>query len=271
MVLRQHPQIYMSPVKEPRFFAFAGNAPNFVGPGSELFNQAVIHEQAAYETLFRQADGYKARGEASPIYLSSYQPVATAQRIQALAPDVRLLAILRQPAQRAWSAYLHHRGLGLEPVGDFCEALAQEAVRTDQHWYPGWRYQQNGMYAANLQPYFDHFDRQQIRVYLYEEWNNQPGAVLADIFQFLEVDPTFKPNLAQRHNVSLVPRHQWLQQLLQKQPPAWGQWLFRRCIKANRRRPVLPAAIYQHLTMQYQTSIQALEQLLKRNLQHWYV
>ena len=160
--------------------------------------------------------------------------------------------------------------MGLEPSGDFLEALAQEPVRTAEHWYPGWRYHQNGSYAANLQPYYDRFARQQIRVYLYEEWNNQPGAVLTDIFQFLEVDPSFKPALAQRHNVSMAPRSQGLQKLLQKPSAAWHQWLVRWCVAANQSRPVLPATVYQQVTGQFQPSIEALEQLLTRSLRNWY-
>lgn len=271
MALRQHPQIYMSPRKEPRFFAFAGQAPRFCGPGSALFRQNVIYERAAYEALFSQADGYQVRGEASPIYLSSYQPAATARQIQALVPDARLIAILRQPAQRAWSAYLHHRRLGLEPLPDFQKALAQETARTAQHWYPGWRYRQNGFYAANLQPYFDLFDRQQIRVYLYEEWNKQPSAVLADIFQFLQVDPSFQPDLTQRYNVSLVPRSQQLQQLLQTRHPAWCRWVYRLCTTLNQSRPQLPPSLYQQLTVQYQASIETLAQLIACDLTDWQV
>jgi Sulfotransferase family len=271
MALRQHPQIYMSPRKEPRFFAFAGQAPNFCGPGSELFRQDVIYERAAYEALFSQAGSDQVRGEASPIYLSSYQPAATAQQIQARVPDARLIAILRQPAQRAWSAYLHHRRLGLEPLPDFRKALAQETARTTQHWYPGWRYRQNGFYAANLRPYFDLFERQQIRVYLYEEWNKQPSAVLADIFQFLQVDPSFQPDLTQRHNVSLVPRSQWLQRLLQNCHGAWCRWLCRLCTTLNQSRPHLPSTIYQQLTAQYRVSIEMLAQLLDRDLTDWQV
>lgn len=271
MALRQHPQIYMSPIKEPRFFTFAGQAPDFCGPGSALFNQGVIYQQEAYAALFHQAKGYQARGEASPIYLSSYRPMETAQRIRAMLPHARLIAIVRQPAERAWSAYLHHRRLGIEPLHDFKQALAQEPMRTAQHWYPGWHYQQNGLYATHLQPYFDLFKRQQIRVYLYEEWNQQPSAVLANIFQFLEVDPTFKPDVAQRHNVSMVPRSQQLQRLLQKLEPRRCKQLFNLLGRLNQTRPLLPTEIYHQLTAQYRASIDALEQLLERSLAMWNV
>src|SRR5688572_28750810 len=67
--LDQHPQIYMSPVKEPRFFAYEGEKPAFVGPGDEAFANSSITEIDAYRALFRGVTGEVAIGEASPNYL----------------------------------------------------------------------------------------------------------------------------------------------------------------------------------------------------------
>ena len=91
VALKQHPQVYMSPVKEPRFFAFQDKPPQFKGPGSDLFKVDIAIEPDAYSALFRQSNGYPVRGEASPIYLSSYQPEITAKKIQDVIPDVKII------------------------------------------------------------------------------------------------------------------------------------------------------------------------------------
>ncbi len=269
MALKEHPEINMSSVKEPRYFAFANNPPNFQGPGSEHFNSNVIRQITDYSQLFNQTDNFPARGEASPIYLSSYQPGETARQIHNLIPDARLIAIIRQPAERAWSAYLHHRRFGFEPLKSFRKALDQENLRKSMNWYPGWRYLQNGLYAENLKPYFELFDREQIRVYFYEDWNNKPAEVITDIFNFLEVDSNYKSNIQLRHNVSLVPRNRWLQNYLENRKTQGNSHFFNRLSKINQSRPLMPKSIHKELTLKYKESIIALEQLLDQKITNW--
>ena len=101
--LKQHPQIYMSPIKEPRFFALEGETLNFNGPTRGI-NQTSINTLEAYSQLFQKVTTEKAIGEASTIYLSS--PKAP-ERIKHYLPDVKLIAILRDPSERAFSSYMH--------------------------------------------------------------------------------------------------------------------------------------------------------------------
>jgi hypothetical protein len=204
--LKQHPQIYMSPVEEPYFFAFVKNPPAFWGPGTEALRRRAVVRLDDYQALFEGVTTETALGEASAIYLSSYYPDATAQSIGGYIPHVRLIAILHQPADRAYARFVFNRLCNDEPLANFRQVLAEEPARIRANWRPGFRYQLNGFYYANIRPYFERFPREQIRVYLYDDWLTNPRQVLHDIFGFLGVDDTFRPNIAKQHDASFMPR-----------------------------------------------------------------
>ena len=92
--LDQHRQIYMSPMKGPRFFAMEGQEPALTGPQDDVVNSRTITRAEDYVALFRGVTDEKAVGEASDWYLSS---VEAPDRIRARIPDAKLIAILRQP------------------------------------------------------------------------------------------------------------------------------------------------------------------------------
>ena len=124
--LDQHPQIYLSPIKEPTFFAasdlLSGGLREHVvrrmerdrsslqahlnGPMSERFHDRLVSEWADYLQLFRNVQSETATGEASASYF--YLPSA-ARAIRACVPDAKLIVILRHPAERAFSQYLAAR------------------------------------------------------------------------------------------------------------------------------------------------------------------
>jgi hypothetical protein len=146
--LRQHSQVYLSyPVKEPNFFAFDGEIIKFNG----LHTQAEtlpdsLTSLVAYEELFKDSMNYPARGEASTLYL--YCP-GTAERIRSLVPDAKLIVVLRQPADRAYSHYIMMVRSGREWLS-FEEALEQERTRIEQSWSPTWHYRETGYYHEQL-------------------------------------------------------------------------------------------------------------------------
>ncbi len=219
--LKQHPQIYMSPIKEPHFFCY-GEAPlpPFAGPGAENVQNRVVSSLAAYQALFAAWRTESAGGEVST---SNFMPRAC-ERIQHYVPAARLILILRQPVARAYSQFLHMRRIGWEPVADFAQALAEEPQRIQQQWLPTLRHLTPGFYYPTLRQYFDCFPREQLRVYLYEEWQAQPLRILREIFAFLQVDEHFTPNLQIRYNKAALPRSQWLAHFLHGAHPL-KRWL----------------------------------------------
>ena len=102
--LQQHPQIYMTPTKETNFLAFEGEVLNFHGPGDESLQDFSITDLKTYQAEFQQVTNELAIGEACPSYL--YLPKA-AKRIKQYIPDTRLIAILRNPVERAYANFLH--------------------------------------------------------------------------------------------------------------------------------------------------------------------
>jgi len=210
--LKQHPDVFMSAVKEPQFFASGAVTENVYGPGDE--SAAVIRDVAAYRALFTNASHARARGEASTIYL--YDEEAPS-RIRAELPEVKLVAVLRDPVERAYSNFLHLVRDGREPLSEFAEALKREPERRTQRWSANWRYRDKGLYACQVERYLQLFDREQIRFYLFEEFDDDPGAIVKDIYRFLGVDSNFTQNLSLRLNVAGVPRSRGLQAIVRRQ------------------------------------------------------
>ncbi|TCJ15544.1 sulfotransferase, partial [Rubrobacter taiwanensis] len=162
--LRQHPQVYMSPTKETNFFALEGQRVAFRGPGvEERINAWTITELSEYERQFAGVRGERAVGEVCPLYLYSER---AAERIKRHVPEVRLIAVLRDPAERAYSSFLMLRRSGREPLEDFAAALEAEDRRVAGGWEYAWHYRRAGYYHEQLSRYYALFDPAQIRVYL---------------------------------------------------------------------------------------------------------
>lgn len=212
--LSEHPQIYMSPVKEPGFFAFEGDKPRFCGPGDERLTNRIVTDIDAYLRLFDKTTDEIAIGEATTLYL---QNLEAAKRIKKYIPNVKLIIILRHPVDRAYSAFMHLKRDSLEEIEDFQQALLAEEKRIKDNWGFLWRYKSMSLYSDALQTYFSHFDSQQIRVYLYEEFNYNPRQILKDIFYFLNVDNQFFPDVLARYNTSGIPKNKALYNFMSKE------------------------------------------------------
>ena len=215
--LGQHPDVFISGTKEPNYFAVAGTRVNYAGPGDRIVNQTSVTDLARYEALFHSVRGESAVGEASTLYL--YLPAAAAH-IRRMLPGARLIAILREPVDRAYSSYLHMTRDGREPLASFEAALADENARVEANWEPLWYYSRLGFYYGQLRRYYDLFPPEQIRVCLYEDFDQNPGEVVRSLFAFLGVDPTFAPDMSIRHKVAGTPRSATLHALLSQPNPA---------------------------------------------------
>jgi hypothetical protein len=181
-LLQQHPQVFLSAVKEPHYFCFKGSGLPRNGPGDTRRLARVTETWNAYHGLFREAEGYKAVGEASTNYL--YDPLV-AQHIKKVLPDVRLICLLRQPAERAYSAYKHLRRDGDETESTFKAALGREAERKARGFDYLWRYAECGFYGRHLKAYLEIFPREQIRVLRFEDLIIDPRGLVNELEVFL--------------------------------------------------------------------------------------
>jgi hypothetical protein len=277
--LKQHPEIYMSPVKEPKFFAVEGKKLDFRGPNDEMsMNRKSITDLDTYRTLFSGVTDEKAIGEASTLYL--YSPEAPG-RIKHYIPQARLIAILRNPVDRAYSSFIQRVQKGHEPLTDFAQALREEENRAHNNWAPRWQSKRIGFYHAHLRRYYDIFERNQIKVFLYEDLKGDPASVLQNIFRFLEVDEARLPDVSLKHNISGVPRNRLLHELLNKPNPIKS--ILRLVVpKGLRPRltafmenqniggpPPLDQDVREELIDLYREDILKLEELIGRDLSRW--
>lgn len=183
--LAGHPGLFLSPVKEPKYYMCGDSPPPaYKGPGDAHSNQEWIWQRERYLALFDDAEPGQLRGESTPFYL--YHRDAR-RRIAADRPDAKLIAVLRDPVDRAYSNWMHLWMDGLEPCADIVEAVAREPRRVDAGWAPFWHYSRLGMYGRQLADLYDHFPREQILLLRYRELVETPDAALGRVCAFLGV------------------------------------------------------------------------------------
>jgi hypothetical protein len=266
----------MSAVKEPHYFAFADERMNYRGPGVTI-NSTSVTDLKDYEQLFAGVTHESAIGEASALYL--YVPVA-ARRICDYAPEMKLITILRHPAERAFSAFMHLRRDGREPLADFRAALQAEPERIRDNWGFLWRYTALGFYAQQLKLYYQLFPPEQIRVFLYDDFRENPLGVLREAYGFLAVEDNFTPDMSLRPKVSGVPRSRRLHDFLRGNNPAkawakgflpisWREKAKQRLTNRNLVKQEFPQELKSELTEVFREDIQELQGMLKRDLTAW--
>jgi hypothetical protein len=269
----------MSREKEPGFFAFEGDPLEYRGPLDERLKQFVTTDENSYLSLFEQAELEKAVGESSVVYL--YSETAP-ERIHRRIPDARLIVMLRNPVERAFSHFLDHRRHGREPVADFQEAIALENSRSRDRWEWSWRYVGIGYYARQLRRYLSFFDRDQMSIHLYEDFRERPEVVLNDLYRFLGVDHNFEQDLSERYNVSGESRSPWLEAFMKGSSPmkrflksvSSADWRRRvthgdTFFRITRRKPTLQPDVRRLLADTYRDDVRDLQDLLHRDLSHW--
>lgn len=263
--LREHPEIFMPPVKEPHFFlsddersALASGMRHdlgrwhFTGPVSDPLD---------YARLFAGASAHQVVGEGSTGYLGS--PTA-ARRISESLPRAKIIAILRDPVARAHAHYWFDVMWDFERAGTFEQALARREPPPDAKLPLD--YVHHGLYHGHLSRYYERFAPDQIRVYLYEDWRDSPAEMLSDLCSFLGVDPELAPSADDR-NVTYAPRSRRLRRLaLSGVVPGLE--------RLERRHNLIPPPPMLEETRRslgelYRDDIGRLENLLGRDLSRW--
>jgi hypothetical protein len=275
--LSQHPEIYVAPRMLSCFFAFEGQAPAHKGPADWELDRWAVTDFADYEAQFDGAREEKAIGEVCAAYLYH---LGAAERIRDRLPGVRLLAILRDPVERAYSNYMHKVRDGVEPVTSFAAALEAEPRRIRDGWQYTWHYTTRSRYFDQLRPFYGLFPREQIRVHLYDDLCQRPRSLLRDIFGFLGVDEDFQPDTSLRLQATGVPRSRRLAKFIRRQSlikTAYRTVLparFRRRVTTsledlNLRRPSLADSLRQELRASFRDDVFRLQDLIGRDLSRW--
>ncbi len=237
--LKQHPQIFMSPVKETNFLERDWEA---IAPEErERVNQERIRQGRKpridtlekFSQLFAGVTDEQAIGEASPNYLFHYP--TSAQLIQRYVPDAKLVAILRHPVERAYSDYLMHVRDAIQAQSS--ESLSDQIRRFSEHQSFTIK---KGFYYQQLSHYFKTFDPQHIKVFLYDDLTCNPIEMMQNFYGFLDVDPTFCPDISKREQVAQVPKNPVVNQMLQTRNPV-------RAVAASLLRVMVPVETRQRI------------------------
>lgn len=170
--LREHPDVFVAERKEINFF-----------------DQDWVYARGIewYATHFADARDVKAIGEATPAYLSSAEAPA---RIAFHLPAARLVAILRNPIDRAYSHYLHTRYYALEQRS-FAEAVTEERRSPEGRAWPF--YLDRGRYMTHIDRVLEHFPREQLLVMLLDDVERDPVEAFRALCRHIGIDETIVP------------------------------------------------------------------------------
>lgn len=223
--LSQHPHVCMSPIKEPHFFDSdlwdvsphialgteerVNYALSLVGSG---VHNALIKDEKLYLKLFpKSVDQYRYIGEATPTYLRSR---VAAQGIANACLGAKIIIMLRDPIDRAWSHYLMERnelrvsenfgGLIQEEIGNMNKGkLGQHGIL------------ESGLYASGILRYLDHFHKSDILIADQGELRDRKEFV-KKLNEFLGFEQDLFPDESDSANSSVVPRHLGLNRFIAK-------------------------------------------------------
>ena len=292
--LDQHPEIYMSPVKETNFFSRNDINPTIFSKAyahdvnvdlkkylskkkKEKIHIAHVTQQSDYFRLFSKVDKETAIGEASNSYL--LYPTAP-KLIREAYPKAKIMVMLRNPVERAYSQYIMNIRLGKTLETDFIHEIQQDNQKEIRGWGANHQYLYIGKYHKQIKRYLDIFPREQVLICWYDEYRRQPEKVLNSICNFLEVRSDFVPNTNEKLNTAGVPKYGKLNYYInqnglvswakRKFPRSWRK-PFKKMMYSTEQSdiPKMTADEREWLINYYREDIMNLSGLLNRDLSDW--
>jgi len=280
VALARHPRLFLSRIKEPKFFLGDGPPPQRGGPGDAKTFRERIWRREDYEALFDDAPEGTLRGESTPFYLHD---AAAQQRIAEQVPAAKLIALLRDPVDRAHSNWAHLWSAGLEPQSDFVTACRLESERAAAGWATFWRYLELGLYGEQLERLYTRFPRQNVLVLRYGALREKPVETLDRICGFLGVDTGVLAEVPAENvttHASDSTRNRVLSAFLRvgsaadhRLPTAWWQraetFLSRHLQREQRRREPLTSEQRVELVPHFVEDLELLERLTGQSFSDW--
>ncbi|EQD58442.1 sulfotransferase [mine drainage metagenome] len=262
--LREHPELFLPEKKEYHYFSEV--QPSF----QEKFVIQAVTDEKTYLRYFPQDRRSLLAGEASTSYLWEPQ---TARRIRACRPDARILILLRNPIDRAFSHYRMDVQLGIQPL-DFRSAILEDQARSQKGWGISHLYLELGYYAEQIERYLAVFPERQVLILYAPDFKTGPGALLSSVCKFLGVDPNGLPDqeALPEDNAYVEGRHAWMRWLWKRHglryagqkmiPKPLRQALRQRLMDRPAERPVIDRATHAWLLEHFEPYQARLEALL---------
>ncbi len=290
--LSQHPQVYMSPIKEPNFFATdidtntlrqevkermkLLDVDGFLkGDMRNTMHRAFLKHPDEYKALFRFAQPGQVSGEASASYLWSKE---AARNIHTYLPTAKIIIVLRHPALRMYSHYLMDRRMAVTELS-FEDAIKADSQNPHRSWGSASLYHELGEYYEQVKRYYDIFPASQILVLFSDEMKAAPVTAAQQVYAFIGVDHSFTPDTSTGHNEAVVPRNGLIGKIISvnylrvKIRRALKRTFLKKHIKKALFEKAggepIPAETYNRLTESYRENIQQLSSLLQKDLHTW--
>lgn len=291
--LGEHSQIYLSPIKEPNYFSRADINPKhfrellkkrialfdedkyFTSSEFPSLHAAYLTNEQHYQLLFKNAREDQVTGEASVSYL--WSPTAP-QEIFNVNPNAKIIMVLRNPIDRAFSHYLMDLRVNFTKM-TFMEALKMDLESPFKTWNANSKYIELGLYSAQIERYFTIFPKQNVKVILFDTLKKNTQLEMRNLFDFLSVDPEFTPDYNKKYNesylyknefVNAVTRNAKLSHFLRSILNENIKNKIRNLITAKRKNPTITADERIYLSAFFKEDIAKTEKLLQINLSDWY-
>ncbi|MBJ7357698.1 sulfotransferase [Nocardioides sp.] len=186
--LRGHPEVFVTTPKEPDHLAYAGQQLAFRGPGDDLaVNRPAVTGLADYLALYPSDGGFTALGEASVSTLYHYERAIPG--IQRIAPDARIVVLLREPVARAHSAFDYLAGQGRESAPTLLDAVADEDRRVRDGWAHLWHYTRMSRYADAVEAFLEAFGPDRVGVWFHDNLSDDYPGTLGQVLRFVGTAP----------------------------------------------------------------------------------
>jgi len=273
--LDQHPQIFMSEVKEPMYF------------GQDLSARYRRMTTDEYLALFKDAREDQRAGEASPWYLYS---TSSAREIKEFSPEARIIIMLRNPVDVMYSQHSQLVFNLREDLTDFGEALAAEEDRAAGHRIPAdalrpeaLLYRRSVRFPEQVARYLESFGREGVHFIVFDDLATGPAGVYRSTLEFLGVDSTFTIDHTVE-NANKAPRSKLLQRLMFAPPRPFRSMYGRlrgmpvmhrlrdRIARSNVesvKRQAMEPELRRQLTEEFAPQVKELGDLIGRDLSAW--
>jgi len=265
--LEEHPDIYMSPIKETNYFSY-----DEIKSQGLFYNEEHISSLKQYQEQFKEVKDEKAIGEASVSYL--YYPLVPA-KIKEYNPEAKIIIALRNPVDRGFSHYLMDKRLGF--VNLSYEDIVLGNSKHPQAKLYCQQYVDLGQYYEQIKRYLAEFGEKQVKIVFYEDIIKDIQKVIKELYAFLNVDCSFSPNTYQQHNVYSSPKNFFIHKLYaQKKIRSIAKRFFGENIQQQvmhhffiKEKPELNEKLKLALIEIYKTDVYKTSALLKKDLTCW--
>ena len=200
--LKQHPDVWLPEKKELHYFSFPYLAANAAGPGDQVVLSSLCANLESYQACYAGCEGVVRVGDFSPSYLYFSQ---CAEAIAEALGIVKIIIMLRNPTDKAYSQYMHLIRENRERLS-FGEALKQERARQQSGWSDIWRYAESSLYAERVQKYGEVFGRENLKVIVFEEFVRDTQRSVSEVCEFLGLSVMRELDTSKQYNRTGNPR-----------------------------------------------------------------